>query len=183
MINFWGSDILDKGLFIINTGNGKGKTTAALGTVLRSLGYGYRCAVIQFIKDESFESGERDILRKLGCVFETYGKGFTWENTTEENAQAFLKGFESAEKKVASGEYDLLVLDEINCCIKENCFGVKDKDDIVRLILSRDEGTTLVFTGRGAPDWLIAMADTVTEMKEIKHAFNSGTDPVKGIEY
>ncbi|MBQ2752634.1 MAG: cob(I)yrinic acid a,c-diamide adenosyltransferase [Firmicutes bacterium] len=174
---------MDKGLFIINTGNGKGKTTAALGMVLRSLGYGYKCAVIQFIKDESFESGERDILKKLGCVVETHGKGFTWENTREENAEAFLKGFESAEKKIASGEYDLLVLDEINCCINENCFDAKTKEDIVKLISSRSEGTTLVFTGRGAPDWLLGLADTVTEMKEIKHAFNNGTEPVKGIEY
>lgn len=174
---------MDKGLFIINTGNGKGKTTAALGMVLRSLGYGYKCAVIQFIKDESFKSGERDILKKLGCVVETHGKGFTWENTREENAEAFLKGFESTEKKIASGEYDLLVLDEINCCINENCFDAKTKEDIVKLISSRSEGTTLVFTGRGAPDWLLGLADTVTEMKEIKHAFNNGTEPVKGIEY
>jgi len=174
---------LDKGLLIVNTGDGKGKTTAALGMVLRSLGHGYKCAVIQFIKDESFESGERDLLRKFGCIFETHGKGFTWENTKEENAEAFLKGFESAKEKICSKEYDLIVLDEINCAIAEGCFGVKDKDDIAELIDSRGDNTTVVLTGRGAPLWLIDMADTVTEMKEIKHAFDKGIDPVKGIEY
>ena len=174
---------MERGLVIVNTGDGKGKTTAAMGMVLRCLAYGYSCAVIQFIKDEACESGERDLLRKLGCVFEVHGKGFTWENTQEENAEAFLKGFNIAKEKSASGQYDIVVLDEINCAIACDCFGVKTKEDILDLIYSKHSGTTVVLTGRGAPDWLIDAADTVTEMKEVKHAFNKGIEPVRGIEF
>ncbi len=174
---------MERGLVIVNTGDGKGKTTAAMGMVLRCIAYGYKCAVIQFIKDEECESGEREVLRKLGCDFEVYGKGFTWENTQEENAEAFLKGFESAKEKLSSGIYDIVVLDEINCAIACDCFGAKSKDDILKLISSKHSGTTVVLTGRGAPVWLMDTADTVTEMKEIKHAFNEGIEPVRGIEF
>ena len=174
---------MEKGIVIVNTGGGKGKTTAALGIILRCIGRGYKTALIQFIKDEKSESGERDILRKLGCDVYICGRGFTWENTKEENAEAFLNGFNYAKKCLTGGEYDLVVLDEINCALSENCFDAASEDDIKKLIAERSPETTVVLTGRGAPQQIIDTADTVTEMKEIKHAFNSGIGPIKGIEY
>lgn len=174
---------MDRGIIIVNTGGGKGKTTAAMGMVLRCIGRNLKTAVIQFIKDEKFRSGEIDVLRKLGCDVEVCGKGFTWENSREENAEAFMQGFKKAADKLKSGEYDMVVLDEINCVLEENCFGVLKNEDFKRILEERCPKTTVVLTGRGAPEWLIDIADTVTEMKEIKHAFNSGIPALKGIEY
>ncbi len=172
-----------KGLIIVNTGNGKGKTTAALGMVLRSLGHGYQVAIIQFIKG-AWEPAEKAALSHWPdqLVFQAMGEGFTWETQdrqrdTEMAVAALAKGLEY----ILNPSYQLVLLDEINVALK---LGYLDVEAVLAVLEQKPEMTHVILTGRGAPDALIARADLVTEMTLIKHPFREqGIKAQAGIEY
>ena len=175
-----------EGLILINTGEGKGKTTAALGLALRAVGHNQKVLIMQFIKGR-FDTGEFRIIKKLKPLIEIerLGKGFIRFKDgkpapTSAQVENSSKSFEYACKKVASGKYDMIILDEI---INLMSYGLLKIEDIIHLIKNKPEKLCIVLTGRNAPRELLDIADTVTEMKEIKHAFSQGIKARKGIEY
>ncbi|NLV66254.1 MAG: cob(I)yrinic acid a,c-diamide adenosyltransferase [Spirochaetes bacterium] len=175
---------MDRGLVHIYTGNGKGKTTAALGLCFRAAGYGYRCAFLQFLKGR--ETGEMFSCAKTdpAIIFEQYGTGdflfdHTGQNTTRHKSSA-EKGIDRAFEIVACAKFDIVVLDEI---ITLPSLQICSLDRVIQLMQTERGRTELVLTGRGAGEELIRHADLVTEMKEIKHYFNSGVPARRGIEY
>ncbi len=173
-----------KGLTVVFTGDGKGKTSAALGIVLRAIGHGMKTCMVQFIKDTLY-SGEIDGFKRLGSDVELIraGRGYIFQQGAEvpkahrEEAQ---KGFKAAEEKMQSGAVDVLILDEINVAVK---LGLVDLAQVLDLIDRKPPFMHLVLTGRGADPAVIEKADIVTEMKEIKHAYRQGIEPQKGIDY
>ena len=175
----------NKGLVIVYTGKGKGKTTAALGIVLRSVGHGHKAIMIQFIKGEWYY-GELTSSRRLEPEFEMIaaGKGFVGilddDHNIEQHQDAALKATALAIEKLSTGLYDVMILDEINYAVKLNLISVQNVLEIVR---SKPPNTTLVLTGNYAPIEVIGVADLVTEMKEVKHPFGLGTKAIKGIDY
>jgi cob(I)alamin adenosyltransferase len=175
----------NKGLVIVYTGKGKGKTTAALGIVLRSVGHGHKAIMIQFIKGEWYY-GELTSSRRLEPEFEMIaaGKGFVGilddDHTIEQHQEAALKATALAIEKLSTGLYDVMILDEINYAVKLNLISVQNVLEIVRI---KPPNTTLVLTGNYAPMEVIGVADLVTEMKEVKHPFGLGTKAIKGIDY
>ena len=173
----------EKGLIIINTGQGKGKTTAALGMVLRTIGHNHKVAIIQFIKG-GWEPGETLALKKFGdkLKFHACGEGFTWE-TQDRNKDINLvkSSWRKAVSYIKDPNYKLIILDEIIVAIK---LGYIDEDEIINGINLRPELTHVVLTGRGASEKLIDSADLVTEMKLIHHPFREqGVKAQEGIEY
>ncbi len=172
-----------KGRILIFTGDGKGKTTAALGMVLRASGHGMRTLIIQFVKADG-TVGELTGLRYLPEVeVIQMGRGFVPSPTNPaflEHRQAACQALEKASKSLRSKEYDLMILDEI--CIAMDK-GLISEDQILELIEESGEGSCLVLTGRGATQRLIAVADTVTEMRNLKHGFSQGIAAQKGVEY
>lgn len=171
-----------RGLVLINTGDGKGKTTAALGAALRAAGHGMKVLIVQFIKSPKRPSGEIKALKSLENVeIRTMGMGFTWDSRDlESDKAAAMEAWRFASEMLAGGEYDLIVLDEINYAIR---YGLLDVDDVVRGISNRDPKVHVILTGRNAHPRLIDLADTVTEMVEIKHHFREGIRSVRGIEF
>ena len=176
---------LEKGLVIVNTGNGKGKTTASLGMVLRSLGHGYKVAIIQFIKGawEPSEKKAFSVWKESGqLVFHAMGEGFTWETQDRdrdlEKAQsAWDKGLEY----IRNPEYKLVLLDEINIAIK---LGYLRVEEVLAGLKEKPERNHVILTGRGAPQSLIEQADLVTEMSLVKHPFrDQAVKAQPGIEY
>ncbi len=173
----------EKGLIIVNTGNGKGKTTAALGIVMRSLGHGFRVAIIQFIKG-AWEPAEKAVLSHWEKQLEFYamGEGFTWE--TQDRERDILKAQEAWEKGLSlinNPDYQLVLLDEINVALK---LGYLDTETVVKGLKNKPENTHVILTGRGAPTELIEVADLVTEMKLVKHPFKEqGIKAQAGIEF
>ena len=176
---------LDKGLVVVYTGKGKGKTTAALGIVLRSVGHGYKVGMIQFIKGEWYY-GELSSSKRLEPEFEMIaaGKGFVGiiddDHPIEVHQKAAQEAVVLAGDRLSSGIYDIMILDEINYAMKLNLISVQDVLDIIR---KKPKKTSLVLTGNYAPDEVIAIADLVTEMREIKHPYQSGIKAKKGIDY
>jgi cob(I)alamin adenosyltransferase len=173
---------LEPGLVQVYTGDGKGKTSAALGLALRAVGRGLKVYVIQFIKG-GFDYGELHAVQQFANLkLKAFGRGrfITEKPPKEEDVRLAMEAFELAEKVVANGEYDIVVLDEVNVAL-----GLKliDVDDVVRLVKSKPNHVELVLTGRNAPAEIIELADLVTEMKEVKHPFKKGVPPRKGIEY
>ena len=174
------------GLVIINTGGGKGKTTAALGLALRAAGHGQKVLILQFIKG-AWKTGESKIMKRLKpeIEMEQLGKGFIKiedgklkiTDKDRENAEDSLL---YAKEKINSGKYDTIILDEINNII---AYGLVDARKVIDIIRERPKRLNLVLTGRGAPDKLIDIADTVSEIREIKHAYSKGIKAKKGIEY
>lgn len=172
-----------KGLIIVNTGDGKGKTTAALGIVLRSLGHGYRVAIIQFIKG-AWEPAEKAVFSLWAEQLEFYamGEGFTWETQDRQRdilhaQKAWQKGLEF----IKNPDYRLVLLDEINIALK---LGYLDVNEIIAGLKQKPAESHVILTGRGAPPELIEQADLVTEMKLIKHPFREqGVKAQAGIEY
>src|SRR4030042_3019559 len=165
---------LKEGLVLVNTGEGKGKTTAALGLALRAAGHDQKVLIMQFIKGR-FDTGEFRIIKKLKPLIEIerLGKGFIRFKDgkpapTRIQVKNSSESFEYACKKVASGKYDMIILDEIINLIS---YGLLRVEDIIHLIKNKPEKLCIVLTGRNAPRELLDIADTVTEMKEIKHAF------------
>jgi len=171
-----------KGLLIVNTGDGKGKTTAALGMILRAWGRGFRICVIQFIKAETGQWGEIKAAKKLGIEWHTTGDGFTWlSKDMDETTARALHGWEIAKEKIASDQYDLIVLDEFTYTM---LYKWLDVDEVMEwLRLNRPSNLHLVITGRSAPEALIAQADLATEMKVIKHPYEQGITAQPGIEF
>lgn len=176
---------LNKGLVIVYTGKGKGKTTAALGIVLRSVGHGHKVIMIQFIKGEWYY-GELTSSRRLEPEFEMIaaGKGFVGilddDHTIGEHQDAALKAATLAMEKLSTGLYDVMILDEINYAVKLNLISVQKVLEIVRI---KPLKTTLVLTGNYASEEVISVADLVTEMREVKHPFLMGTKAIQGIDY
>ena len=173
----------EKGLIIVNTGNGKGKTTAALGMVMRSLGHGYKVAIVQFIKG-AWEPAEKAVLERWQdqLEFHAMGEGFTWDTQDRErdiakaNA-AWSKGLEY----IVNPEYRLVLLDEVNIALK---LGYLDVATVLEGLAQKPEDSHVILTGRGAPEELIAIADLVTEMSLVKHPFREqGIKAQPGIEF
>jgi cob(I)alamin adenosyltransferase len=167
--------------FLINTGTGKGKTSAAMGVMARAWARGWSVCVVQFVKSEKWKVGERKLAEHLGIEWYTLGDSFTWESTDlDETAAKGRRAWSVAAEKITSGDYDLVVLDEATYVVK---YGWMPVDAMVTVIAGRPERTNVVMTGRYAAPELIEIADTVTEMTKIKHAFDLGITARKGIEY
>lgn len=173
--------MVSKGRILVNTGNGKGKTTAALGLAFRALGYGLRVCVIQFLKGQG-EYGERVFARGLDNLeWHVCGKGFVFrKEEISTDRQVARDGFLLASEKVKSDLYDLVVLDEITYL---PLYDFLDVDEIVALLRQRPSRLHVVLTGRNAHQSLIDVADTVTEMSVVKHAYEEGIKAQKGIEF
>jgi cob(I)alamin adenosyltransferase len=173
------------GLVLVNTGDGKGKTTAALGTVLRAVGYGHRCLILQFIKG-SWTYGELKSIRRLEpeVEFHRMGKGFVGivdDNLPrEEHEKAAREALAFGREKLMSGNYRLVLMDEIFVAVS---LGLIPLASVLDLLDVRPKQTTLILTGRGAPPEVIERADTVTEMREVKHAFQKGILAQRGVDY
>ncbi|MCK5566381.1 MAG: cob(I)yrinic acid a,c-diamide adenosyltransferase [Actinomycetia bacterium] len=174
------------GLVIINTGGGKGKTTAALGLALRAAGHGQKVLILQFIKG-TWKTGEAKILDRLKpeIEMEQLGKGFIKFvdgklQITDRDRKNAEQSLQYAKEKVNSGKYDMIILDEINNII---AYGLADEGEVIDLVKEKPKELSLVLTGRGATDRLIEVADTVSEIREIKHAYSKGIKAKKGIEY
>jgi cob(I)alamin adenosyltransferase len=172
----------EKGLIIVHTGTGKGKTSAALGMVFRALGHGMRVGVVQFTKG-AIETGEAAFAKRMeGLIdFYTLGEGYTWETQNRERDTAVAgKAWEQARSLIADPRYQLVVLDELNIVLK---YGYVPLDDVLETLRRKREDLHVIITGRNAKDELIELADLVTEMKLIKHPYKSGIKAQKGIEY
>lgn len=171
-------------LVIVYTGNGKGKTTAALGMALRAVAYNYKVCMIQFIKG-SWQYGEMKSYKKLEPEFEMIiaGKGFVGivddGKPIDEHKLAAINALNISREKILSNKYNIVILDEINYAIK---LGLIDKNDVIDLIKNRID-TTLVLTGNHAIQEIIELADLVTEMREIKHPYKKGIKAMKGIDF
>ena len=166
---------------LVNTGTGKGKSSAAFGVMGRAWARGWSVCVVQFVKSEKWKAGERKLANHLGIEWHTLGDSFTWESTDmDETVAKGRHAWAVAVEKIGSGDYDLVILDEVTYTVK---YGWVAVDEIVRTLRERPARTSVVVTGRYAPDEVIAIADTVTEMVKVKHAFDDGIGARKGIEY
>jgi cob(I)alamin adenosyltransferase len=169
-----------RGLLLVNTGNGKGKSTAAFGVAMRAIGQGLTVSIIQFIKGK-WKTGESEAAERLGLELLPMGKGFTWESKNIEEDKAMMReAWRVASEKILSGRYDLIILDEINYVLG---YGYVPVDDVIRTLQSRPPHVHVVLTGRNAPEEITAIADCVTEMREIKHPSRSGIPAQKGIDF
>ncbi|MFP9442377.1 cob(I)yrinic acid a,c-diamide adenosyltransferase [Pectobacterium brasiliense] len=169
-----------RGILIVFTGNGKGKTTAAFGTVTRAIGHGLRAGVIQFIKGE-WPNGEKNLLQQHGVEFQVMATGFTWDTQnrqTDTEAAQFV--WQHGKRMLADPQLDLVVLDELTYMIS---YDYLDLSDIVTALKQRPAGQTVIITGRGCHRDLLETADTVTEMRPVKHAFDSGIQAQQGIDW
>jgi cob(I)alamin adenosyltransferase len=166
---------------LLNTGDGKGKSSAAFGVMSRGWARGWRVGVVLFLNGGMCKPGARKPADHLGIEWHTLGDGFTWESTDlDETAAKGRHAWEVAAAKLGSGDYDLLILDEITYAVK---YGWVPAEDVAGGIRNRAPGTNVVMTGRGAAPELVEVADTATEMVKIKHAYDRGIKAKKGIEY
>jgi cob(I)alamin adenosyltransferase len=173
---------MKKGLVIVNTGNGKGKSTAAFGLLLRAWGRGLRVCVVQFIKAETGKWGEIKAAQKLGIDWFTTGDGFTWTSKDmDETVARAIAGWEIAKEKITSGNYDVIVLDEFTYAMHFNWLDTNQVIDWLKV--NKPEDLHLVITGRNAPAELIEYADLVTEMLEVKHPYQKGIQAQPGVEF
>jgi cob(I)alamin adenosyltransferase len=170
------------GLVIVNTGNGKGKTTAMLGTILRAWARQMRVCVIQFIKAETGNWGEIRAARKLDIEWHSLGDGFTWTSKDlDESGNKARKAWELAQEKIASGQYDMIALDEVTYAFT---YGWLDIGAAIEWLKeNKPPALHLIFTGRDAPPELIEYADLVTEMREIKHPYTKGILAQAGVDF
>lgn len=175
-----------RGLTLVYTGDGKGKTTAALGLAVRAVGRGQKVLIIQFIKSPERTYGEKIVFDKLGIEIYQKGTGFTWTKTPEEHRAALKEAWIFTKKHIESGEYDVVILDEINNALAIDSFPISDVlplQEVLDLITNRPSHMHLVITGRSAQQEIVDIADLVTEMKPIKHYYDEGIPAVKGIEF
>jgi cob(I)alamin adenosyltransferase len=173
---------VEKGLLIVHTGKGKGKSTAAFGLVFRALGNGMKVAVVQFVKGK-WQTGERAALEKFEgqVTINTMGEGFTWETQDRSRDIAAARAaWERAKSFIADSEHQMVVLDELNIVLR---YDYLDTADVVATLRARPAMKHVVVTGRNAKDELIEAADLVTEMEQVKHPFRSGVKAQKGIEF
>lgn len=174
---------VEKGLLMVHTGKGKGKSTAAFGLVMRAVGHGMRVGVVQFIKG-TWDTGEGRVLRERFADLVTYhvmGDGFTWDTQDRSQDMASArKAWTVALELIGDGRHDLVVLDELNIVLRYDYLPV---DEVVAGLAARPAMKHVVVTGRNAPDALIAAADLVTEMEQVKHPYRSGVKAQRGIEF
>ncbi len=173
-----------KGLIIVNTGPGKGKTTAAMGTALRAVGQGMKVLMLQFLKG-SWHYGELDAVKAFGdrFVMKQMGRGFVkvgGAETDPEDIRMVEEAWAEAEREILSGNWDLVVLDEINYAIS---YGMLDPKKVAETLKKRPEMVHVILTGRNAHPTITDLADTVTEMRQVKHAYEKGVQAQRGIEY
>lgn len=169
-----------RGILIVFTGNGKGKTTAAFGTVTRAVGHGMRAAVIQFIKGE-WPNGEKNLLEPHGVEFQVMSTGFTWETQNKEtDTQACQAVWQHGKRMLSDAYLDLVVLDELTYMVS---FGYLELQDVVDALNARPAHQTVIITGRGCHRDLLEMADTVSELRPVKHAFDAGIMAQQGIDW
>ncbi|EHH1026750.1 cob(I)yrinic acid a,c-diamide adenosyltransferase [Vibrio parahaemolyticus] len=170
----------EKGLLLIITGNGKGKSTSGFGTIARAVGHGLTCSVAQFIKG-TWDNGERNLLEKLGVEFQVMATGFTWEtqNKTADTEAAQLV-WKECKRMLQDVSIDVILFDELTYMVS---YGYIDLDEVVEALNNRPKMQSVVITGRGAHRTLIEMADTVSEVKNVKHAFESGVKALKGVDW
>jgi cob(I)alamin adenosyltransferase len=167
-------------LVLVNTGDGKGKSTAAFGTALRAIARGWKVCVIQFLKSGEWKVGEEEVGRRLGFEWWAIGDGFTWDSTDMDRTEAIAReAWGAAQQKISSGDFDMVLLDEITYPLN---WGWIDSDEVVGVIANRPPHVNVIATGRDAPQKLIDIADTVTEMTKIKHAFDTGVRAKRGID-
>ncbi len=168
-------------LVLVNTGNGKGKSTAAFGTMLRAVALDWPVAVVQFLKSGDWNTGEEKVARTLGVDWFAAGDGFTWDSGDLDESAAKARGaWNFAKEQINGGQYRLVIMDEISYAMTWDWIEV---DDVVATIQNRPETVNLIFTGRDMPKPVIDVAHTVTEMMEVKHAFNEGIVAKKGIDF
>jgi len=166
---------------VLNTGDGKGKSSAAFGVMIRGVARGWPVTVVQFVKSGKWHVGEEKIGRQLGVEWRNVGDGFTWDSDDIEHDKALARaGWAEAAALIASAEYRLVVLDEITYLCT---WGWIDTAEVAAAIAGRPATVNIVITGRDAPQELIDVADTVTEMRKIKHAYDAGINAMRGIEY
>ncbi|MEM1105561.1 MAG: cob(I)yrinic acid a,c-diamide adenosyltransferase [Pseudomonadota bacterium] len=170
-----------RGLVLVHTGDGKGKSSSAFGVIARALGWGHRVGVVQFIKGK-WVTGERQFFQALEAVtWHTMGEGFTWDTQDRDrDIAAASAAFARGREMMTSGAYDLVVLDEINIALRYDYLTV---DTVLEALRARAARTSVVLTGRDAKDELCAYADLVTEMREVKHPFQSGIKAQRGIDF
>jgi cob(I)alamin adenosyltransferase len=168
-------------LVLVNTGNGKGKSTAAFGTMIRSVARGWPVAVVQFLKSGTWNTGEEKVARELGVEWFAIGEGFTWDSDDLDKDEAVAReAWRQAASLLAAGTHRLVVLDEITYPMN---WGWLDTDEVVAAIRDRSPKVNVICTGRDAPEPLLELADTATEMRVLKHAYQSGIRAMKGIDY
>ncbi len=171
----------NKGMLIVNTGDGKGKSSSAFGVMLRAVARGWNVIVIQFIKSDKWQTGEKKMAEQLGVTWITGGDGFTWESDDmDATTQAARDAWEKAAEAIGSGDYDLVILDEATYPVT---FGWIDGDVVVEALIRRPAHVNVIVTGRDADERLVEIADTVTEMHKVKHAFDVGIVARKGLDF
>lgn len=172
----------ERGLLIVHTGKGKGKTTAAVGLALRCIGHGFKVGIVQFVKG-AWATGERDILARFPdlCVMKAMGEGFTWDTQDRQrDIAAARQAWETAKAMIADPSFRMVILDELNIVLR---YGYLDLDEVLPELTARRPDLHVVVTGRNAKDELIEAADLVTEMTMVKHPFRSGVKAQAGVEF
>jgi cob(I)alamin adenosyltransferase len=172
----------ERGLLIVHTGKGKGKSTAAFGMVFRALGHGFRIGTVQFVKGK-WGTGERDILEKFPdqVTIRAMGEGFTWDTQDRQRDIAAAKAaWETAKQMIADESYKMILLDELNIVLR---YDYLDINEVIEVLRNKPRDTHVIVTGRNAPDELIEIADLVTEMTMIEHPFRDGVKAQAGIEF
>ncbi len=168
-------------LVLLNTGDGKGKSTAAMGVMVRAVAREWKVAVIQFLKSGDWATGEQKTAERLGVDWWTIGDGFTWDSEDlDESAAIAQQAWSKAKEVILSGDYSLVILDEVTYPLT---WGWVDLDEAITVITTRPDHVNIVLTGRDAPPELVDVADTVTEMRSVKHAFERGIRAKKGIDF
>lgn len=172
----------DRGLFLILTGDGKGKSSSAFGSIIRALGWGHSVGVVQYVKG-NWKTGERQFFEKYPdlVTWHTMGQGFTWDTQDrEQDIEAARAAWDVSAKMLASGDYDLVVLDELNIVLRYDYLPV---DEVLAGLVNRHPRTSVMVTGRGAKEALRDKADLITEMTPIRHPFEAGIKAKRGIDY
>ncbi|MCL4448686.1 MAG: cob(I)yrinic acid a,c-diamide adenosyltransferase [Actinobacteria bacterium] len=170
-----------RSIVLINTGDGKGKSSAAFGVMVRAWARGWKVGVVQFVKSGKWKTGERKLAEQLQIEWHTLGDGFTWESKDlDKTAEVGRHAWAKAKQMLESDNFQLLILDELTYAINYNWI---DVEEVTAAIKSRGKNTNVIITGRNASDQLISIADTVTEMLNVKHAYDQGVKARKGIEY
>jgi cob(I)alamin adenosyltransferase len=174
-------DVNPKSLVLVNTGNGKGKSTAAFGVLMRAVARGWRVCVIQFVKSDKWKVGEEKVARQLGVEWLKGGDGFTWESPDLDKSEGrAAAAWKLAAAAIAGAEYQLVVLDELTYPMN---WGWIDSSAVIEVISTRPPTVNVIATGRDAPAALIEIADTVTEMVSIRHAYDRGIRARRGIDF
>lgn len=172
----------ERGLLIVHTGKGKGKSTAAMGLAVRAIGHGMRVGIVQFVKG-AWETGERDVLAKFPdlVTIRAMGEGFSWETQDRQRDLAAARAaWEAAKEMIADPRYRMIILDELNIVLR---YGNLPLDEVVETLKNKPRDLHVVVTGRNAKDELIEVADLVTEMTQVKHPFRSGVKAQAGVEF